>query len=369
MPKMKPMTPPSLDQLRYALTKAHTSAPAFEETLQSISSALGANSAMAFVPSNDVNAGFAVDMLGWRTHELHALGQVHAADVGQVDPWRIAAQKMGGLTRPLIATSEDLVPAAEFARSDWGPFFHRLDVDHLLSCATPPDRIGAPLAVVSFYRAANQGPFGSAERALLQAIAHDLSAVASVRLRLGPILNLTDTGLALIAEPAFLISRGGVVTGLNEPALVLAQAGDLLRIEANALIATHDHLRDAVQTLILKALRGQSGVINLIRTTHRHLALRASPISLGDQLVALIRVCDLRAAPKPLSHDLCALFGLSKAEAEVAIAMTDFLTARAIAKRRGTDVETVRTQMRRVFEKLGVRRASEAITIILRVAE
>jgi DNA-binding CsgD family transcriptional regulator len=59
----------------------------------------------------------------------------------------------------------------------------------------------------------------------------------------------------------------------------------------------------------------------------------------------------LRDHPSPSPGLLCDLFGLTKAEAEVAVALSDGGTAEDVARRRGVSLETVRSQIRSILGK------------------
>jgi DNA-binding NarL/FixJ family response regulator len=59
----------------------------------------------------------------------------------------------------------------------------------------------------------------------------------------------------------------------------------------------------------------------------------------------------LRGHPSPSPGLLCNLFGLTKAESEVAVALSDGGTGEDVARRRGVSLETVRTQIRSILGK------------------
>ena len=69
---------------------------------------------------------------------------------------------------------------------------------------------------------------------------------------------------------------------------------------------------------------------------------------------ALILLRDLTARQEPLRARLLQdLFGLTRAEAEVACALAGGAPKSAVAAKRGSQVSTVRTQVRSVLEKTG----------------
>ena len=68
----------------------------------------------------------------------------------------------------------------------------------------------------------------------------------------------------------------------------------------------------------------------------------------------------------PSKEALCANFGLTAAEAYVAIGVARGETLISIATRRGITVATARTQLRSVFSKLGAHRQSQLVAVLSR---
>lgn len=76
----------------------------------------------------------------------------------------------------------------------------------------------------------------------------------------------------------------------------------------------------------------------------------------------------LLQAYQPVALDekgLCQAFGLTAAEAAVASGLVQGCAVEAIATAKGTSVETVRTQIKKVMAKLGVHRQSELVARLL----
>lgn len=87
--------------------------------------------------------------------------------------------------------------------------------------------------------------------------------------------------------------------------------------------------------------------------------------SFGDEACAILVVHPLDAPTRldPLIVSLA--FGLSPAEARVATAIAEGASPEEVARSRGVGLTTVRTQLRGVFEKMGVRRQSEMVRMLL----
>ena len=87
--------------------------------------------------------------------------------------------------------------------------------------------------------------------------------------------------------------------------------------------------------------------------------------SFGDEACAVLVVHPLDAPTRldPLIVSLA--FGLSPAEARVATAIAEGASPEEVARSRRVSLTTVRTQLRGVFEKMGVRRQSEMVRMLL----
>ncbi len=85
----------------------------------------------------------------------------------------------------------------------------------------------------------------------------------------------------------------------------------------------------------------------------------------GDDPCAILIVHPLDAAARldPLIVSLA--FGLTPAEARVATAIAEGASPDEVAADRGVSLATVRTQLRGVFDKLGVRRQAEMVRMLL----
>jgi len=82
---------------------------------------------------------------------------------------------------------------------------------------------------------------------------------------------------------------------------------------------------------------------------------------------AVVFIVDPDNAKEISTERLSILFGLSQAEAAVARAMVDGLSAREIADLRGTREDTVRTQFKSIYSKTGIRRRADLVRLAISV--
>ncbi len=173
--------------------------------------------------------------------------------------------------------------------------------------------------------------------------------------------------------------------GFGWPAFVLAQSGAVLlhNTQAQRLMAARQVCRLSAGKLLLTRADAQQA---LNEALHRACAERGArmavlPVGPADG----VRAWNLRVVPMPrgIAAQPCALayagparppappvkllqqaYGLSESQAEVAFMLADGLTPKEIAFARNVATATVRTQMRAIFTKTGVRRQGELAPVM-----
>ncbi|HEX5008454.1 MAG TPA: helix-turn-helix transcriptional regulator [Hyphomonadaceae bacterium] len=96
---------------------------------------------------------------------------------------------------------------------------------------------------------------------------------------------------------------------------------------------------------------------------------RASAPGLVFSRAAILLECAGAPELRTAAHRLQTLFSLTQAEASVAIALTEDQTIASIAASRGVSDETVRSQIKAIFRKLGVSRRTGLIHIVSQLSD
>jgi len=124
-------------------------------------------------------------------------------------------------------------------------------------------------------------------------------------------------------------------------------------------------LRSSSERFTLKA----DAWVTIHREDKRDLALHAVPIGEGDvQARTMVILVDLSTTPQPRSEVLEKLFGLTAAEARLAIQIGRGDTPADIALENGVSIATVRSQLASVFAKTQTSRQAELVALLARVA-
>ncbi|WP_419899965.1 helix-turn-helix transcriptional regulator [Roseomonas sp. USHLN139] len=93
------------------------------------------------------------------------------------------------------------------------------------------------------------------------------------------------------------------------------------------------------------------------------LGLGALPILPGP--LALLMVTDPNARPNQLADQVIAMFGVTRAEAEVAASLATGLSVEEVATQRGVRLTTLRSQVQSLLAKTGTNRQGELLRLLL----
>lgn len=173
---------------------------------------------------------------------------------------------------------------------------------------------------------------------------------------------------AQLEVPLVVVDRQLVPAWANGAA---RSAGDLL---SGVLLGTVEQagagflLRSQLQELVLQCLRGQARSEALLEGAQGAWFASAVPLQDHTGLVLLRLAAMHRFAAGAVGERLRRLFGLSEAEAKVAVQLACGASLENIAAARGVSVDTVRAQVRSVFHKTGLHRQGELICVVGRLA-
>lgn len=275
-----------------------------------------------------------------------------------------------------VAVDQDIVTYDEMKRL---PFYSEYLWEHGLRWfAGIPLKDGGDLWALTVQRKRDQDPFDEAEQEVLrrlsaglgQALAHARQLAAT---RAAGMLQSFD----LSATPAVLLDRQGRVAEANQAALrVDASCIGIVPGRKPSLRPPFDRRLD----LHLHAIRrldpahaDPHGRPVVVRFDWRQpLILRGfRTVRPGDGVSfanadVLLRIEDLEARSPPGRATFAEAFGLSARQAEIAVILGQGLTLKDCAERLDVGVETVRTTLQRVFQKVGVTRQAELMLILER---
>jgi DNA-binding CsgD family transcriptional regulator len=191
-----------------------------------------------------------------------------------------------------------------------------------------------------------------------------------------------------LRQPVILSSPEGEVVHTNEAAQELLRSTSLVRIENGQLRMPEPHLQALLRRCeeleqSLKVLDGDDAAASAISSDFRSLHIteparresiyafftvmtpRGAMGTFGLRPVVMLLFYDPASAPVIDASLLYAVFGLTPAEARIATLLADGLSLKQIAEVQGTQHDTVRKQLRSIYEKTSTNRQPELIRLLL----
>lgn len=192
--------------------------------------------------------------------------------------------------------------------------------------------------------------------------------------------RIGELALERVNAAVFIVDYEGRVLQMNRRAekLLALRSGLFYRNERirSSRVEETEHLQKLIReaSQYLDHRDRSTGVMTLVRTPPlTQLNILVTPVktqqtelSLGVSRANAMVFITERGQEVGFSHEeVSALYGLSKAEARVAVGIADGLGIEQIAEKYHVGVETVRSQLNAVFRKMGVGRQAELVKEML----
>ncbi|MFT4100863.1 MAG: helix-turn-helix transcriptional regulator [Burkholderiaceae bacterium] len=227
-----------------------------------------------------------------------------------------------------------------------------------------------------------QPPFRPIELDWMDRLLSHLQRALRMRQRLGELehgQSLLAGGLEIPAAPTLLLDEQNLVTYVNQrAAALLAEADSPLRLDRGMLVARERDVHLRLQFAIGNAIRISRGedlpleeVLRLPRSGRAALSLLISPLRSPPQApawphgAALVYVFDPERLPSLPADRVRRMFGLTAAEAQLAVALCRGATLDEIAVEREVSSHTIRTQLKSLFGRTGTNRQTELVARLM----
>jgi DNA-binding CsgD family transcriptional regulator len=307
----------------------------------------------------------------------------YAAYWGRLDPW-IHSPKARVLTTGFVGVGDQLITHADMQRTAYYQDFAR-HYDLTRSLAGTIEATPEQLSFIAINGGDARTPFGRDEVALLTALMPHLARALQLHRRIAGAAELTAgamDALDRLPHALALVSQAGRVLFVNRAAEALLGVRDGLTIDGEELRAGTAADTNALRAAIRAGADAAAGMsldaapaIRIQRPSGRRpyavLVAPATPayamsIGAGAQTV-IVAITDPERRPPRRTDVLRAYFGLSRAEADVALAIVDGGRPDAVADRLCLSVATVRTHLRRLFAKTGTARQADLVRALLAI--
>lgn len=278
-----------------------------------------------------------------------------------------------------VLDSEDFLSRTEFQRSGFYNDYHRrLGIVQQVASVGLYD--GASSVTLSLCHGDQKRKYGQAELGLLRALTpHWINAYAMLRRMHGLERQVETLEQALAFSPLAMLVLGEdlrIVRG-NAAGEALLQGG-LLRLEAGMLAARGAPGLE-LHGLLQRALRGNSRLLGgdverlMLRDAEEHpcLVLTAHRLvewSPQEQGALLVFVREVRRAPPSLKSSLQTLFGLTEAEARLALSLYRNTDAALAARECGITPGTAQGRLKMIYDKTGERGQASLVRLVSAVA-
>jgi len=280
------------------------------------------------------------------------------------------------------ALTNQIMTDSEFSKTEFADFLGRYDIFYCGGASLA--RSGGRDGVVAIQRPRRAGAFDAHDLGKLKAVVPHLQRAFQISRTLSGLATERDTALSMLDQlphAVILLDAAGRAVAMNRSAEAIARRNDGISLTSAGLqVSAPD------EQYRLRELLHHAGKTGLGRGTHTGGALAVSRPSGAQPYRVLIvpvrmpqpklnlgapRACVacIIAAPETATSlqpaHLQAWFGLTSAEARVALAVTEGQSVKEIAERAATSAETVRNQLKTVFGKFGVHRQAELVRLLL----
>lgn len=277
-----------------------------------------------------------------------------------------------------VCTSESLCPTSEMRKKE---FYNDLlvhgGIEHAMFELV--ENSESCVAAVALYRDKFSVEFGDSELKILRFLAPHLRRAFDLYRRFAALKSRSEgveQALDMLSTGVIFLNSKGRVIVVNRAAEALLAERDGLLTGENGLCASNSgestRLTSAIRQVALST-DGNSGAgcaLLISRRNRPPLQLQLSPVrnSMVDaarKAAAVIFVVDPLRTRRPEQWILRSSYGLTTAECRVALLLGDGKSARQICETLGVTENTVRSQIKSIFSKTGVRRQSELIRLLL----
>jgi len=295
----------------------------------------------------------------------------YASNFAGHDLWTDAGMRQGFVNHAWRTT--DLVPTADYERSIFYNEWIRQMGDDTFYCCGSVMRTPHGDGIVGLHRGKDQPDFSNVALGELNLNVDHLRRMFTIRGKIANLSERNDLLSAMLAshrDATFAVSAGGRILLANAAAEAMLQSGRFLRCRSGRVRAVCDTSRRSFEAA-LAAAAGQSerrASTCLLRSADGALLIASlMPLTSSfSEPATLVTVDDERArmASDVIAGHLQDAYGLSQAEADIALRLADGDTIAQIGDQRRSAVGTVRTQVKSVLLKMGARRQGEIVRTV-----
>lgn len=326
-----------------------------------------------------VGPGGAPELLAMPGYSPTAL-QLYADHYHRVDLWAVLGRLRPSM-RAVLGT--DHVAEDAFERSEiWNDYARpQVGAFHMVGAAIALDERGVGL--LGIHRPRDAPAFGAESRARLERLLPHIRSALRLRSRIAGAAcaaRAAEDALAMLDFGVVIASPAGTCLYANPEAERIAAARDtlVLRTRGSPVEAARPEDARQLRRLVADAGRGGAGgALNLRRPGQASVVVLVVPLpaSLAESVArgavrpVMITLCDQARARPMQTAILREVYGLTDAEARLAIALCDGKSLREIADEQQVAISTLRFHMSALLAKTETRRQSELVRCLGRLPQ
>ncbi|TPE62226.1 helix-turn-helix transcriptional regulator [Sandaracinobacter neustonicus] len=279
------------------------------------------------------------------------------------NPWARRVQSLG-LTGRAIALC-DLVPEQEIMRSEFYHEFMRANGDDTGRCIGGEFHMRDSRLIIASHRALRARPYGDADVARMEMALRHVRRALSTRDELANLRwhgGLLESLLNQEERAMLVLGAGARVRYCNAAAEHILSGGHGMRLRGGHLLLAGAASQSALQRALDDILNRRAETPSSFAVPRRDAAtafeFRLSPLRLKGEDLCILTILD---PARPTTNDwpmVARMFGLTPTELALVQELHTGRSLADIADSRHRSIETLRTQLKAIFQKTGFNRQS-----------
>ena len=352
------------------------------DAVEALARSLGGSRALLFTPLAGPQDGGL--MFPWQMDDKYI--SLWATKYMAHDVWTQAAQRLGLTYSGAVFTDETLLPQEQLHKTVYfREFLSQHDVGRVCAAIIFEGSPGLPITAISIYRGVDAPPFGHAEREWLTLLIPHFSRALGLMHRLNferhqsqslkSALDRLSIGTLLLDDKLQVIfanTAANTVMARHDGLSQTAEGGLAANIQTPEGMSTAANWLAQLKNMPLAQRKKFDEVIKVKRLrTHATYQLQCCALASDDLLRTkegasfVVFVTDPAQVLLPTPDQLQRQLGLTPAEAQVALSLTQGMTYRAAAHQRNVTEETLRSQVKNIYAKTRVNQKNSLTRLVL----
>ena len=230
-------------------------------------------------------------------------------------------------------------------------------------------------AFLGIHRCGDRAPFSEAATRGLHRVTPHLARAARLFHKSEALRSQLEAGwgaLSALSGAILIVDQHQLVRFANQAAEAMLAQRKGIQVKQGRLTHANTTIRNSLAQLVKEAATaGRGSATTLTGETGRKQRLMAVPLSARSRLatpwqipLVLLMISDPATQQLPPERLLRQLFGLSQAEIRLAQALLTGMEATEYARDAGISANTVRSQLRSLFDKTGTRRQTDLVRLL-----